>query len=70
MGTAHEAELGREQPTSATIEAARAQGLEVTADGKIGNVAGQGQLATDAYVKTLQFSIPAGSEAKKQCLGK
>lgn len=38
----------RNQPTSATIEAARAQGLEVTSDGKIGNVAGHGQLATDA----------------------
>jgi MFS family permease len=43
----------RNQPTSATIEAARAQGLEVTSDGKIGNVAGHGQLATDAYGNPL-----------------
>lgn len=43
--------------TTAQIEAARAHGLDVGDDGKIGNVAGRGQLATDAYVPRLMFSL-------------
>lgn len=51
MGTARDVESGKEsQPSDAQIQAARDQGLDVAADGKIGNVAGHGQLATDAYV--------------------
>lgn len=60
MGAAADVEHHNQtQPSAATIEAARAQGLEVTEDGKIGNVAGHGQLATDAYGNPLVTFDPA-----------
>lgn len=64
MGTAQDVEPGNEvQPTGAQIQAARDQGLEVSEDGKIGNVAGHGQLATDSYGNAL-VTFDKGAERR------